>query len=49
MLKQIAMHNDRVKVQYDYDSFYRSTKTVLLNTNYSLTIILNLFQDLVQK
>ena len=26
-----------MKVQYDYDSFYRSTKTVLLNTNYSLT------------
>ena len=37
MLKQIAMHNNRVKVSYDYDSFYRSTKTVLLNTNYSLT------------
>ena len=26
-----------MKVSYDYDSFYRSTKTVLLNTNYSLT------------
>ena len=37
MLQEIALHNNRVKVQYDYDSFYRSTKTVLLNTNYSLT------------
>ena len=37
MLQQIAMHNNRVKVSYDYDSFYRSTKSVLLNTNYSLT------------
>ena len=37
MLQEIALYNNRVKVQYDYDSFYRSTKTVLLNTNYSLT------------
>ena len=41
MLKQIAMHNNRVKVSYDYDSFYRSTKSVLLNTNYSLTTAYN--------
>ena len=41
LLQQIAMHNNRVKVQYDHDSFYRSTKKVLLNTNYSLTTAYN--------
>ena len=30
------MHNNRVKVSYDYDNFYRTSKKVLLNTGYAL-------------
>ena len=28
--------NNRVKVQYNYDNFYRTSKKVLLNTGYAL-------------
>ena len=36
LLQEIALHNNRVKVQYDYDSFYRTSKKVLMNTGYAL-------------
>ena len=36
LLQEIALHNNRVKVQYDYDNFYRTSKKVLLNTGYAL-------------
>ena len=41
MLKKITMHGSRVKVLYDYDDFYRSGKTVLLNNNYTLNTAYN--------
>ncbi|MBO4537841.1 MAG: hypothetical protein J5694_03130 [Erysipelotrichaceae bacterium] len=36
LLKELAVDTDRVKVKYDYDDFYRTTKEVLLNTGYAL-------------
>ena len=36
LLRELSIDNDRIKVQYDYDDFYRTSKTVLLNTGYAL-------------
>ena len=36
LLRELSIDSDRIKVQYDYDDFYRTSKTVLLNTGYAL-------------